>query len=125
MTSPTSGLAPRPPGPRTQSWPIPPPSAEFSEHKARRMYGKNCVLFRHICTGQVVRTADLTVIDELEAQFRACWENLRAALDAAGCTFEDVVDMATYHVDMSQHMVVFREVKDRVFPRDTCARTAI
>ncbi|MFM0592790.1 RidA family protein [Paraburkholderia dilworthii] len=77
------------------------------------------------CAGQVGRTADLDVIADPEAQFLACWENLRVVLQAAGCTFEDVVDMTTYHVQMSTHMPVFREVKNRVFPRGTYAWTAI
>ncbi|WP_346274853.1 RidA family protein [Burkholderia cenocepacia] len=77
------------------------------------------------CAGQVGRTADLEVIADPEAQFVACWENLRIVLAEAGCTFDDVVDMTTYHVQMSTHMPVFREVKDRVFPRGTCAWTAI
>ncbi|KGH31468.1 MULTISPECIES: RidA family protein [Comamonas] len=77
------------------------------------------------CAGQVGRTVDLEVIGDPEAQFLACWENLRAVLEAAGCTFEDVVDMTTYHVQMSKHMPVFREVKNRVFPRGTCAWTSI
>ncbi|WP_233271775.1 RidA family protein [Paraburkholderia acidiphila] len=77
------------------------------------------------CAGQVGRTADLEVIADPQAQFLACWENLRVVLEAAGCTFEDIVDMTTYHVQMSQHMAVFRDVKNRVFPRGTCAWTAI
>lgn len=77
------------------------------------------------CAGQVGRTRELEVINDPEEQFLACWENLKALLDAAGCTFEDVVDMTTYHVQMSTHMPVFREVKNRVFPRGKCAWTAI
>lgn len=77
------------------------------------------------CAGQVGRTVELEVIVDPEAQFLACWENLRVVLAAAGCTFEDVVDMTTYHVQMSQHMPVFRAVKNRVFPRGTCAWTSI
>ncbi|WP_211455730.1 RidA family protein [Comamonas brasiliensis] len=77
------------------------------------------------CAGQVGRTVDLEVIGDPEAQFLACWENLRAVLEEAGCTFEDVVDMTTYHVQLSKHMPVFREVKNRVFPRGTCAWTSI
>jgi len=46
-------------------------------------------------------------------------------LGAAGCTFEDVVDTTTYHVQMHTHMPIFREVKDRIFPRGTCAWTSI
>jgi len=77
------------------------------------------------CSGQVGRTADLQVIADPEAQFAACWENLRLVLAEAGYGFEDVVDMTTYHVEMSRHFAAFRAVKDRVFPRGTCAWTAI
>ncbi|MBB3260722.1 enamine deaminase RidA (YjgF/YER057c/UK114 family) [Paraburkholderia bannensis] len=77
------------------------------------------------CAGQVGRTPGLDVIADPEAQFLACWENLRIVLEEAGCSFDDVVDMTTYHVQMSEHMAVFREVKDRVFPRGTCAWTAL
>ncbi|MFM0348201.1 MULTISPECIES: RidA family protein [Paraburkholderia] len=77
------------------------------------------------CAGQVGRTRELEVIHDPEAQFLACWDNLKVLLDAAGCTFEDVVEMTTYHVQMSVHMSVFREVKNRVFPRGTCTWTAI
>lgn len=77
------------------------------------------------CAGQVGRTADLQVIEDPEQQFLAAWENLRQVLEAGGCTFEDIVDMTTYHVDMSRHMAVFREVKNRVFPRGMSAWTCI
>lgn len=77
------------------------------------------------CSGQVGRDAALRVIEDPEAQFVACWDNLRLLLDAAGFTFADVVDMTTYHVEMSRHMAAFRAVKDRTFPRGTCAWTAI
>ena len=77
------------------------------------------------CAGQVGRTAELQVIADPEAQFVAAWENLRLVLAEAGCTFEDVVEMTTYHVEMRRHMDVFRTVKDRTFPRDTCAWTCI
>ncbi|SPK70077.1 Endoribonuclease L-PSP (plasmid) [Cupriavidus taiwanensis] len=77
------------------------------------------------CAGQVGRTVDLAVISDPEAQFLACWENLRVVLEAAGCTFEDVVDMTTYHVDMAKHMPIFRQVKNRIFPHGTCAWTSI
>ncbi|MDH0745640.1 RidA family protein [Pseudomonas sp. GD03842] len=77
------------------------------------------------CAGQVGRTADLEVIQDPERQFLAAWDNLRQVLEAGGCTFADVVDMTTYHVNMSEHMAVFRAVKDRVFPRGLCAWTCI
>ncbi|MFK3796015.1 RidA family protein [Pseudomonas sp. NPDC088444] len=77
------------------------------------------------CAGQVGRTPDLSVIEDPEQQFNAAWDNLRLVLEAGGCTFEDVVDMTTYHVDMHHHMPIFRRVKDAIFPRITCAWTCI
>ncbi|MBP0495092.1 RidA family protein [Roseomonas indoligenes] len=77
------------------------------------------------CAGQVGRDEDLNVIKDPEAQFMACWDNLRLVLEEAGCGFGDVVDMTTYHVGLNQHFAVFRAVKDRVFPRSTCAWTVI
>ena len=77
------------------------------------------------CAGQVGRTADLQVIEDPEQQFLAAWENLRQVLAAGGCSFEDVVEMTTYHIDMNQHMSLFRQLKDSLFPRNTCAWTCI
>jgi enamine deaminase RidA (YjgF/YER057c/UK114 family) len=77
------------------------------------------------CAGQVGRTSDLQVIEDPENQFVAAWENLRLVLGEAGCGFDDVVDLTTYHVNMRQHMDVFRTVKDRIFPRQTCPWTCI
>ncbi|MDF0732083.1 RidA family protein [Pseudomonas entomophila] len=77
------------------------------------------------CAGQVGRTADLEVIADPAQQFRAAWENLREVLAAAGCGFEDVVDLTTYHVGLREHMPVFRVVKDELFPRGNCPWTCI
>lgn len=51
------------------------------------------------CAGQVGRTPELDVIADPEAQFLACWDNLRTVLEAAGCTFDDVVDATVFLVD--------------------------
>ncbi|QJI39523.1 RidA family protein [Pseudomonas sp. ADAK2] len=77
------------------------------------------------CAGQVGRSPEMQVIEDPEQQFISAWGNLRQVLEAGGCTFEDVVDMTTYHVDMSKHMAVFREVKNRLFPKGLCAWTCI
>ncbi|TRX73174.1 RidA family protein [Pseudomonas mangiferae] len=77
------------------------------------------------CAGQVGRTTELAVIADPEQQFVAAWDNLRIVLAEAGCRFEDVVDLTTYHVDMARHLPVFRAVKDRLFPRGLCAWTCI
>lgn len=77
------------------------------------------------CAGQIGRTSDLQVIEDPAEQFEACWRNLEEVLTAAGCTFHDVVEMTSYHVRMSEHMDLFRDVKNRIFPRATCAWTRI
>ena len=75
--------------------------------------------------GQVGRTSDLTVIEDPAEQFAAAWENVRIVLEAAGCSFADMVDVTTYHVHMARHMDVFREVKNRLVPRGGYAWTRI
>lgn len=75
--------------------------------------------------GQVGRTADLTIIDDPAAQFAAAWDNVLTVLEAAGCGFADMVDVTTYHVDMSRHMDTFRAVKNRLVPREGYAWTRI
>ncbi|WP_200939034.1 RidA family protein [Rhizobium sp. Leaf311] len=77
------------------------------------------------CAGQVGRDTNMNVINDPEKQFEACWDNLATVLSAAGCSFEDVVEMTTYHVGLQQHIHTFRKVKDRIFPRGTCAWTCI
>ncbi|MEP7330288.1 MAG: RidA family protein [Betaproteobacteria bacterium] len=75
--------------------------------------------------GQVGRTADLQMIVDPEAQFAACFDNLRTVLVAAGCDFGDIVDMTTFHVDMDTHWPAFRDVKNRMLPRGIFPWTAI
>ncbi|WP_262332302.1 RidA family protein [Bosea sp. BH3] len=75
--------------------------------------------------GQVGRTPDLKVIDDPAEQFAAAWENVRVVLEAAGCSFADMVDVTTYHVEMARHMDVFREAKNRLVPREGYAWTRI
>lgn len=66
--------------------------------------------------GQVGRDAQFNVVADPRAQFAAAFENLRGVLAEAGCTFDDIVDMTTYHVDMPVHWDAFRAVKRELFP---------
>jgi enamine deaminase RidA (YjgF/YER057c/UK114 family) len=50
-------------------------------------------------SGQVGSRADGSPEPNLEAQVRLAFENLNAVLQAAGCTFEDVVDVMVFIVD--------------------------
>jgi enamine deaminase RidA (YjgF/YER057c/UK114 family) len=60
-----------------------------------------------------------------EHQFREAFEFLRANLAAAGLTFDDVVEMTTYHVDLRKHLAAFVRVKDEYVFAPYPAWTAI
>lgn len=50
--------------------------------------------------GQVGRDENLQVVSGTEAQFTQAFENVGKVLRAAGASFDDVVEMVTYHLDM-------------------------
>lgn len=64
--------------------------------------------------GQVAldKAGNLVGQDDFRAQSQQVFENLRAALDAAGGSFRDVIKLNTYVVDVS-HLAEFRGVRDR------------
>jgi enamine deaminase RidA (YjgF/YER057c/UK114 family) len=83
-------------------------------------------------SGQVGRDENLQVVEGTEAQFVQTFENVKKVLLAAGATFDDVVEMITYHVTLGSsqappsnvseqqpltipHLPLFIEVKDRYF----------
>jgi enamine deaminase RidA (YjgF/YER057c/UK114 family) len=49
---------------------------------------------------------------DFRAQATQCFENLKAALAAAGATFEHVVKITNYFVDIA-HLPLFMEARDR------------
>lgn len=74
--------------------------------------------------GQVGRDENLNVIEGKEAQFVQAFENVKKVLSAAGATFDDVVDMVTYHTDM-RDLQLFITVKDRYYTGEYPAWTGI
>ena len=64
--------------------------------------------------GQVGRDTDLNVVEGKEAQFAQAFANVKKVLTAAGATFDNVVEMVTYHTDM-RDLQLFIEVKNRYF----------
>lgn len=76
-------------------------------------------------SGQVGRDENLQIVEGTEAQFVQAFENVKKVLLAAGATFNEVVEMITYHVtDASSgspltipDLPLFIEVKDRYFTR--------
>ncbi|MEH2067623.1 MAG: RidA family protein [Nostoc sp.] len=81
-------------------------------------------------SGQVGRDQNLQVVKGIEAQFVQAFENVNQVLKAGGATFDNVVEMITYHVTgaglgefqteaVSPHIIpflpIFMQVKDRYF----------
>ena len=76
-------------------------------------------------SGQVgIECADLSVVSGTEAQFTQAFENLKTVLAASGATLDDIVDLTSYHTNMDD-LGVFSSVKDRYFPKNRPAWTAI
>ena len=50
--------------------------------------------------------------DDFRAQVQQVFENLKAAVEAAGGTFDDVIKLNSYFLDLS-HLPEFREVRDK------------
>lgn len=69
--------------------------------------------------------AALQAVRDPETQFATAFEALRAILNEAGADLSDIVEITTYHVDMSAHMAAFTRAKDRYLKAPYPAWTAI
>jgi 2-iminobutanoate/2-iminopropanoate deaminase len=77
--------------------------------------------------GQVAldKSGNLTGKGDFQAQTEQVFENLKAALQAAGGRLDDVIKLNIYFLDGS-HLVKFREVRDRyINPANPPTSTAI
>lgn len=66
-----------------------------------------------------------TVADDLAAQARQVFRNIGHALEAAGCTFDDVIKVTTYLVDLEDFAAyndVYREFFRPPYPARTTVR---
>jgi len=66
-------------------------------------------------SGQVGRDGELNVVRGTEAQYVQAFENVKAVLNAAGATFDDVVELETWFADDMNDLNLFMAVKDRYF----------
>jgi enamine deaminase RidA (YjgF/YER057c/UK114 family) len=53
---------------------------------------------------------------DFEAQTAQAFENLKAALEAVGAGFEDLIKINNYMVDIARNLATFREVRNRYLP---------
>jgi enamine deaminase RidA (YjgF/YER057c/UK114 family) len=70
-----------------------------------------------LISGQLPLDQDNKLIGDgdIEAQTRACYENLRRALRAVGADFSNVVRMTTYVTDLVSHPKGVRKVRAEYF----------
>jgi enamine deaminase RidA (YjgF/YER057c/UK114 family) len=68
---------------------------------------------------------DNTVADDPETQFRDAFHFVRLHLNAANLSFDEIVEMTTYHVALRRHLPAFMKVKDEHIAAPFPAWTAI
>ncbi|EQA4280235.1 RidA family protein [Cronobacter dublinensis] len=88
--------------------------ALYEEHGYSAAIRSGDLLF---VSGQVGSRADGTPEPDFDAQVRLAFENLRATLAAAGCTFDDLVDVTTFHTDPQNQFPTIMAVKQAIFPQ--------
>jgi enamine deaminase RidA (YjgF/YER057c/UK114 family) len=76
--------------------------------------------------GQVAVAPDGTILGDadFETQTRQVFENLRAILDQAGATFDDIVKLTNYFTDTS-HLPDYRRIKGEFITGRQPASTSI
>jgi len=63
--------------------------------------------------GQLGLKPDGKIAGDFRAQTVQAFENLKAALAAVGATFNDVVKVNNYLVDIPTNIAIYREVRDK------------
>ena len=66
-------------------------------------------------SGQVGSRADGTPEPDFDRQVQQAFDNLGATLKAAGCGFDDIVDVTTFHTDPENQFDSIMTVKNQVF----------
>ena len=66
-------------------------------------------------SGQVGSRPDGTAEPDFRRQVQLAFDNLRATLNAAGCTFDDIVDVTTFHTDPENQFETIMAVKTQIF----------
>lgn len=67
-------------------------------------------------SGQVGSREDGSREPVFAKQIHLAFANLRRVLAAAGCTFDDVIDVTTFHTDPEAQFATIMEEKNQAFP---------
>ncbi|WP_152047382.1 RidA family protein [Aureimonas psammosilenae] len=68
-------------------------------------------------SGQVGSRSDGSPEPDFRTQVRQAFANLDAVLKAAGCTFDDIVDVTTFHTDPENQFPAVMDAKGEAFPQ--------
>ncbi|HIG8794355.1 TPA: RidA family protein [Raoultella terrigena] len=88
--------------------------ALYEEHGYSAAIRSGDMLF---VSGQVGSRADGTPEPDFAAQVQLAFDNLAATLAAAGCTFDDLLDVTTFHTDPENQFPKIMQVKQSIFPQ--------
>jgi enamine deaminase RidA (YjgF/YER057c/UK114 family) len=68
-------------------------------------------------SGQVGSRSDGTPEPDFGRQVQLAFDNLQATLKAAGCTFDDLVDVTTFHTDPENQFGTIMAIKNEIFSK--------
>ena len=81
---------------------------------------------RHLfCSGQTGSGADGKLDPDPAVQIAQAFENVGAVLKKAGVSFDDLVEITSFHVGLNEHIGVFMQVKDGYVKEPYPAWTAV
>lgn len=86
--------------------------ALYQQHRYSAAVRSNGFLF---VSGQVGSRDDGTPEPGFEAQVRRAFANLEATLQAAGASFDDIIEVTSFHTDPERQFDAVLAVKDEVF----------
>lgn len=78
-------------------------------------------------SGQVARNAQGETVGkgDISAQTRQVLENIKAVLESAGATMEDVVKVGVFVTNLEEHFTQIHEVRAQYFKKDYPASTMV
>ena len=65
--------------------------------------------------GQVGSREDGSPEPDFELQVQSAFDNLKVTLEAAGCTFDDILDVTTFHTNAEAQFETVMKVKNQHF----------
>ena len=76
-------------------------------------------------SGMLGRRADLSIVEEPEAQLVKMFQNLGLVLTEAGCDWNGIVEMTAFLTELQRDYALFMQVRDRFISEPYPAMTMI